>query len=105
MSGAAATIFTVKADGTQRRVLAPRGVTPSWTPDGRIIYVSQPGHQVSVMDADGSDAHQIGDLHLVGGNAIVKPQMARSGLIAFSDVQGRPSRTADNPGPQNGTLG
>ncbi len=103
MSGSAATIFTVHADGTHRTVLTPRGVTPSWTPDGRIIYVSAPRPQVWVMDADGSNAHQIGDLHLPGGNSIVKPQMAKGGLIAFSDMQGKPSQTADNPGPQNGT--
>lgn len=103
MSGAAGTIFTVTESGTQKSVLPPRGRTPSWTPDGRIIYVSAAPSQVWVMNADGADAHQVGRLRLDGGNPIVKPQMARNGLIVFSDVQGRPSRTADNPGPQNGT--
>ncbi len=103
MSGDRATIFTVHADGTHRTVLTPRGITPSWTPDGRIIYVSVPRPQVWMMDADGGNARQIGDLHLAGGNSIVKPQMASTGLIAFSNMQGKPSATADNPGPQNGT--
>jgi Tol biopolymer transport system component len=103
MSGTDGTLFTVHVDGTHRTVLPPRGRTPSWTPDGRIIYVSAPRAQVWVMNADGSNDHQIGDLHLDGGNPVYKPQLARNGLIAFSDAQGRPSRTADNPGPQNGT--
>jgi Tol biopolymer transport system component len=55
------------------------------------------------MDADGTHAHQVGDLHLAQGNPIVKPQLSRSGIISFADMQGRPSKTADNPGPQNGT--
>jgi Tol biopolymer transport system component len=103
MSGSGGTIFTVKVDGTHKRVLPPRGRTPSWTPDGRIIYVSAPRAQVWVMDADGSNSHQVGDLDLDEGNPIYKPQLAKNGLIAFTDAQGKPSRSADNPGPQNGT--
>ena len=98
-----ATIFTVHADGTAKTVLPVTGRTPSWTPDGRIIYVSGRPSQVWVMDADGGNAAQVGDLHLAQGNPVVKPQLARNGLISFADMQGAPSQTADNPGPQNGT--
>jgi Tol biopolymer transport system component len=102
LSGPRGSIVTVHVDGTYRVVLPQTGRTPSWTPDGRIVFVSSRS-QVSVMDADGTDAHQVGDLHLEQGNPIVKPQMAANGTIAFSDIEGRPSATADNPGPQNGT--
>jgi len=37
-------------------------------------------------------------------NPIAKPQLAKNGLIVFSDQQGAPTQTADNPGPQNGTY-
>jgi hypothetical protein len=62
-----------------------------------------PRAQVWVMGADGGNPRQLGELHLDGGNPIVKPQLATNGLVLFSDVQARPSRHADNPGPQNGT--
>jgi Tol biopolymer transport system component len=96
-------IFTVHADGSGKNVLPASGNTPSWTPDGRIIFVSLPPSQVWVMDADGTNAQQVGELHLEGQNPIIKPQMASNGLIAFADVHGAPTQTADNPGPQNGT--
>jgi Tol biopolymer transport system component len=98
-----ATIFTVHTDGSAKTTLPEAGRTPSWTPDGRIIFVSAHPSQLWVMDADGSKAHQLGDLHLAQGNPIVKPQLAKNGLVAFADMQGAPSQTQDNPGPQNGT--
>ena len=106
MNDASGNILTVRDDGTGKTVLPTRGGTPSWTPDGRIIFVSPQGaspSQVWIMDADGGNAHQIGDLHLDQGNPIVKPQMARNGIVVFSDEQGAPTQTQDHPGPQNGT--
>jgi Tol biopolymer transport system component len=101
LSGPRGSIVTVGTDGTHKTVLPQTGRTPSWTPDGRIVFVSSRS-QIWLMDADGSDAHQVGELDLEQGNPIVKPQMADNGTIVFSDIQGKPSKTADNPGPQNG---
>jgi Tol biopolymer transport system component len=98
-----ASIVTVHSDGTHKTVLPKKGITPSWTPDGRIIFVSAPQRQIWVMAADGTGAHQIGDLRLEQGNPIVKPQLAKNGLVAFADMQGKPAPGADNPGRQNGT--
>jgi Tol biopolymer transport system component len=101
LSGPRGSIVTVRTDGTHKTVLPWTGRTPSWTPDGRIVFVSSRS-QIWLMDADGKDAHQVGRLDLDQGNPIVKPQMADDGTIVFSDIQGTPSKTADNPGPQNG---
>ncbi len=82
-----ASIFSVNGDGTGLTTLANIGnAMPSWTPDGHIIYVSYSGTapQIWLMNADGSNAHQVGDL---GGIAPVMPQMARNGLIAFLGVE------------------
>ncbi len=67
-------IYTVR-DGTKMTVRA--GDYPSWTPDGRIIFVAD--QQVWVMDENGNAARQIGQLTI----RPIMPQMARNGLIAF----------------------
>ena len=50
-------LFTVRDDGTGKVVLPGSGSMPSWTPDGRIILVSNRGSssQIWIMDADGSN--------------------------------------------------
>jgi Tol biopolymer transport system component len=58
--------------------------------------------QITIIDEDGSNPHQIGNLRLDQNNPIVKPQVA-NGLVVFADMQGAPTETEDNPGPQNGT--
>ncbi len=105
MSGADGQLFTVRDDGTGKVVLPGSGSMPSWTPDGRIIFVSNRGSspQIWIMDADGSNPQQVGNLQLAMNNPIAKPQLAKNDLIVFSDQQGAPTQTADNPGPQNGT--
>ena len=81
-------IYTIRADGTGKKILPGTGFSPSWTPDGKIIFVSKRSgtYQVWIMDKEGRDARQIGNFP--GNNAIVKPQMARNGLIAFADQHG-----------------
>ncbi|OGZ06560.1 MAG: hypothetical protein A3C93_06100 [Candidatus Lloydbacteria bacterium RIFCSPHIGHO2_02_FULL_54_17] len=76
-------IFTVRADGTGKTMLTgPNNQHPSWTPDGKIIFVSDRSGspQVWIMDADGSNAKQVGDLEV---GPILQPQLAKNGLIAF----------------------
>jgi TolB protein len=81
---AQASIFTVRADGTNKKMLTgPGNQAPSWTPDGKIIFVSNRSGspQIWIMDEDGSNPQQIGNLSLNG--QIIRVQMAKNGLIAF----------------------
>ncbi len=85
------TIYTVNADGTDMTTISgPGNLMPSWTPDGRIIYVSgQSGQpEIWLMNGDGSDAHEVGNL--TGVDAL-QPEMARNGLIAFQASSGTSS--------------
>src|SRR4051812_36777159 len=34
-------IYTIRPDGTEKKMLTSSGDTPSWTPDGKIIFVSK----------------------------------------------------------------
>jgi Tol biopolymer transport system component len=84
-------IFTVRADGTNKKMLTgPGNQFPSWTPDGQIIFVSNRSGspQIWIMDEDGSNPQQIGNLNLEESGQTIFPafqrvQMARNGLIAF----------------------
>jgi len=81
-----ASIFTVRGDGTEQRFLTgPGNQYPSWTPDGRIIFVSNRSgaRQIWIMNADGNDATQVGDISALGAVEITRVQMADTGLIAF----------------------
>jgi autotransporter-associated beta strand protein len=78
------TLATVNANRTDSMTITGTGnFYPSWTPDGRIIFVSLRSGQAQIwaMNEDGSNAHQIGNLT---GVIPRTPEMARNGLIAFS---------------------
>jgi Tol biopolymer transport system component len=78
----AGSVYSVKPDGSGKKLLPGDGLTPSWTPDGRIIFSSSRSGspQIWVMDRDGAKARQIGN---VTAGAPLMPQMARDGTIAF----------------------
>src|SRR5689334_20119906 len=75
-------IYSVRGDGSEKTLIRDDGITPSWTPDGRILFSSfrSGSLQIWVMDADGGNSRQIGN---VTAGAPVMPQMARNGTIAF----------------------
>src|SRR5712691_2110552 len=76
-------IYSTHADGSGKTVVANDGGAPSWTPDGRIIFSStrSGSQQIWIMDADGSNARQIGSL---SPNLLpVMAQMGKNGLIVF----------------------
>src|SRR5260221_4577317 len=83
-------IYTVHADGTAKTMLTgPGNQYPSWTPDGRIIFVSNRSGapQIWIMDADGANAAQIGDLSSLGAiTELGRVQQATTGLIAFKST-------------------
>lgn len=65
------------------------GRSPSWTPDGRIIYVRTVTNppQIVIANADGSDPKQIGDAGRLGTD-LNKPQLGANGTIAFYNSSG-----------------
>jgi len=86
-------IYTTHPDGTGKTVLTTdEGGSPSWTPDSKVIFISNRSgsQQIWIMDADGGDAHQIGDLS--ASMLPLMPQMGENGLIVFmgNDVQTEP---------------
>jgi Tol biopolymer transport system component len=76
-------IYTVHADSSGKTLLTSDGMTPSWTPDGKIIFVSHSGgrQHIELMDKDGSNAHEIGNR--TPNMAALFPQIATNGLMAF----------------------
>jgi Tol biopolymer transport system component len=81
-------IFTARVDSGSRTVLTgPGNIDPSWTPDGRIIFVSDRSGspQIWIMDADGRKPRQIGSLHQ---SPVHSPQQALNGLIVFEMAGG-----------------
>ncbi len=98
-------VYTIHPDGTGKKILNGAGNgAPSWTPDGKIIFVSSRSGspQIWIMDEDGQNAHQIGNIGSIGG-PIGTPQLGKNGLVVFADVEGSPTEHQDNPGPNNGT--
>jgi hypothetical protein len=91
-------IYTTRPDGTGKTVLATEGGSPSWTPDGRVIFISNRSgsQQIWIMDVGGEGAggaegaRQIGNLS--ASIQPLMPQMAKNGLIVFmgSDPETEP---------------
>jgi Tol biopolymer transport system component len=85
-------LFVANADGSDVVRLTSDGTSrlPAWSPDGsEIAYTSQPSggtSQIFVMDADGSDAHQV----TTGNGFSVRPSWSPDGSrIAFESVVDR----------------
>lgn len=79
------TIATMSAGGLNKKVLVRDGMTPNWTPAGKIIFVALRGSpQIWVMDADGGNQRQVSYFAWSGveGGPIM-PQQGKNGLIVF----------------------
>jgi Tol biopolymer transport system component len=81
--GTTGAIYTMRADGTSKTLLTSNGGAPSWTPDGRIIFVSNRSgsQQIWTMDADGRNALQFGNFPPT--TLPVMPQQGKNGLVVF----------------------
>jgi len=76
-------IFTTHVSGIDEIQVTTDAMTPSWTPDGEIIFVSSRSgsRQIWIINADGGNARQIGNLPL--DMKPLTPQMAENGMIIF----------------------
>jgi Tol biopolymer transport system component len=72
------------SDGSQSSVVVLDGTTPSWTRDGRIIFVSGRSGSKQIWIFDGSNATQIGQLP--PQIQPLMPQMAGNGKIVFAGI-------------------
>ena len=90
-----ASIWIVDGSGGEQLV-TDDGLSPSWTPDGRIVFASNRSgsQQVWIANADGSGARQI--TQLAPDVLPVMPQLARNGLVVFSgrDAETEPDGNA-----------
>jgi Tol biopolymer transport system component len=92
----------LRADGAGKTLLTSSGGTPSWTPDGKVIFASNRSgsQQIWIMDADGSNAKQVGNLP--ASTLPVMPQKGKNGLIVFMGHAATPGPDANgnngNPG-------
>lgn len=94
-TGSAQEIFTMRPDGSDRRLLTHNSVLdndPDWSPDGsQIVYISavdsEPGaparrRDVFVMNADGSGSHRL--FSMPGGAGATHPRWSPDGTrISF----------------------
>ncbi len=78
-------IIIMDEGGGNKKVLVTDGMTPSWTPDGHVIFLGLRGSpQIWTMDADGSNQKQISKLTWAGvDGAPIMPQQGRNGTIVF----------------------
>lgn len=85
-------IAIVRSDGTNEQVLTDDGISPSWTPDGRVIFASarSGSQQIWIMDGDGGNARQIGEL--AADMVPIMPQLGENGAVVFMghDAQTEP---------------
>ena len=80
-------ISVTHSDGPGTRLLTSDGGSPSWTPDGRVIFISgrSGSQQIWIMDDDGGNAVQIS--HLAEDMMPIMPQLAENGLIVYNALQ------------------
>ena len=76
-------IWTVRVDGTDRKLVRTRALEPAWSPDGRLAVAADvefgEAKSIVVMQADGANARTI-----ARGSALAAPAWSHDGrLVAF----------------------
>src|SRR5262249_34002443 len=93
-------IHVAHADSGDDALLSTEGgpMMPSWTPDGRIIFVSRRSgsSQIWLMDADGGNARQVGSLS--PATLPLMPQLATNGPAVFMAADERAQPDGANAG-------
>lgn len=80
-------VYTMKSDGTDRRLVLDNASSASWSPDGKqlvVVRATKISTSLAIVDADGTDAHM-----LVGTAEASSPKWSPDGKrIAFLDRNG-----------------
>jgi hypothetical protein len=87
-----ASIVLTSSERTREQVLTDDGLSPSWTPDGHVIFASgkSGSQQIWIMDDTGANARQLTEL--AADVLPVMPQRARNGVVVYAghDAQTEP---------------
>lgn len=85
-------VFTIRPDGSERKLVLEDAYAPSWSPDGEQLVVTRSGGNVSVLvivDADGGEARQITFDHGGENDGAGEPVWSPDGKwIAFTQGDG-----------------
>ena len=85
-------VYTIRPDGSERKLVLEDAYAPSWSPDGKQLVVTRSGGNVSVLatvDADGGDVHQITFDHGGENDGAGEPAWSPDGKwIAFTQGDG-----------------
>ena len=85
-------VYTMKPDGSDRRLVLRDAYAPSWSPDGKQLVVTRSGGEVSVLftvDADGGNPQQITFDHGSENDGAGEPAWSPDGSwIAFTQGDG-----------------
>lgn len=85
-------VYTIRPDGSERKLVLEDAYAPSWSPDGKQLVVTRSGGNVSVLatvDADGGDVQQITFDHGGENDGAGEPAWSPDGKwIAFTQGNG-----------------
>ena len=93
--GESSAVYTMKPDGSERKLVLENAYSPSWSPNGKQLVVvresaadgDEDGNELAIVDADGSGARTLDLVSAEGLQFVAVPEWSPNGkLIAFVDV-------------------